>query len=75
MTTAKEVTNQVYVFTSRKGRDEELRKFTAFLNNNKIEYRIAYNSYSIKDGIQVNVIGSINELAQIEYCLNNGMIL
>lgn len=75
MTAAKEVTNQVYLFTGKKTRDEDIKKFTSFLDNNKIEYRTAYNSYSISDGVQINVIGSINDLACLEYCLNNGMIL
>lgn len=74
MAAIQDLTYQVYDFRYSKNRDNDLDKFTRFLSDNKFDYAIAYNEYK-RDSIQVTVTGSLNDMAILEYCLNNGMIL
>ena len=69
-----DLTYQVYDFAYSKRRDQDLQRFIDFLVLNKIDYSVAYNGYK-RDSIQLTVNASLTELAMVEYCLNNGMII
>lgn len=74
MTTVNDLMYQVFDFGYSKRRDDDLGKFTRYLNSNRLDYSIAYNEYK-RDTIQVTVSGSLNDLAVLEYALFNDMIL